>query len=169
MEWARLPSIPRRSAIRRRLGTALLVLVPCVGAQRAVAQMPEGHARTTIGGGGGLNLATYAGTDATGLKTRTAFYAGAAATVPLGPTLFFQPQALFSMQGMSIPSSDGSYVWRFNYVQVPMFLGLRVPVQGSGIRPHVMAGPYLAIKVGCTEARPSGTTDECGHGNFFGR
>jgi hypothetical protein len=133
----------------RRTGTALLVLATCLGVQGAVAQVKAGQSRTSFGIVGGLNLAKFTGTDATGLDTRSAFFAGAAVRVPLGTSLFFEPQALYSMQGAKMSVSGATATFALDYVQVPLLLGARIPMQGSGIRPYFMAGPYLGFKMGC--------------------
>jgi hypothetical protein len=136
--------------MRIRTGTVLLVLATCVGAQSAVAQTKPGQrGPTSFGIVGGLNLAKLTGDGATGVDTRTAFYAGAAVTVPLGTNLFFQPQALYSLQGFKGTDSGVTGTFALDYVQIPVFLGLRVPMQGNGMRPYVMAGPYVGLKVGC--------------------
>jgi len=136
--------------MRSRTGTALLVLATCLGVQSAVAQSKAGQGgRTSFGLVGGVNVATFNGSDATGSKTRTGFYGGLAAIVPLGTSLFFQPQALFSMKGATASDSGVTGEFMLNYLEVPLFLGLRIPMQGSGIRPYVMAGPYVGLKIGC--------------------
>ena len=141
--------------MRRRTGTALLVLATCLGVQSAAAQVNAGQSRMSFGIVGGLNLATWsegnlpAGETATPLENRTGFHGGLAASIPLGTSLFFQPQALFSMKGTRMSESVYTVELKLDYLEVPLFLGLRIPMQGSGIRPSVMAGPYIGIKMGC--------------------
>ena len=129
-----------------------LLLASSIGAQVAVAQAKPGQPgpnRASFGIVGGLNFATFTGTDIADAKTRTGFHAGAAVILPLGTSLFFQPQALYSMKGATASNGAITMEFKFNYLEVPLFLGLRVPLQGSEIRPYVMAGPYLGFKMGC--------------------
>ena len=131
--------------MRSRTGTALLVLATCLGVQSAVAQVKEGQSRMSFGIVGGLNLATWsegnlpAGETATPFENRTGFHGGLAASIPLGTSLFFQPQALFSMKGTRMSESGFTVELKLDYLEVPLFLGLRVPLQGSEIRPYVIA------------------------------
>jgi len=129
-----------------------LLLASCLGVQSAVAQRKAGQPgpnRASFGIVGGLNLATFTGSDATGSETRTGFHGGLAANISLGSSLFFQPQALYSMKGATASESGATGEFKLNYLEVPLFLGLRIPMQSSGIRPYVMAGPYLGLKMGC--------------------
>jgi hypothetical protein len=157
--------------MNRRTGTALLVLATCLGVQSAVAQVKEGRSRASFGLVGGLNLATWsqgnlpAGETAEPLENRTGFHGGLAASIPLGTSLFIQPQALFSMKGTRMSESVFESVvtveMKLDYLEVPLFLGLRIPMRGSGIRPYIMAGPYIGIKMGCKlRASADGTSEE---------
>jgi hypothetical protein len=148
--------------MRRRTGTALLVLATCVGLQSALAQVKAGQTRTSFGIVGGLNDATLTGDDnelGSGIapSSRTGFYGGVAANVPLGTSLFFQPQALFSMQGAKYEELGENVTIKLDYLHVPLFLGLRIPMQGAGINPYVMAGPYVGVKTGCKYSSTAGT------------
>jgi hypothetical protein len=143
----------RRSIVSIRTTAACVALASCLAAQTALAQYKPGQREpTSFGLVGGLNLANVSGSDADlfgSSKNRTGFYAGAAATIPLGTSLFFQPQALFSMKGAKYSETGTSVEIRLNYVEVPAFLGFRIPMQGSQVRPYVMAGPYVGFKMSC--------------------
>jgi len=138
-----------------RSTVALLAIAALCGAQLAVAQSKPGPGRMSFGIVGGLNLAKFTGSDVTGVSTRTSFYAGVAATRPLGTSLFFQPQVLYSAQGAE-ESDGGTLTLALDYLQVPLFLGLHIPMQGSAIRPYVMAGPYVGFKLSCKLKASSG-------------
>jgi len=139
-----------------RSASALVIVAALCCAHLAVAQSKPGQGRTTFGIVGGLNLAKFTGSDVTGVSTRTSFYAGVAATTPLGTSLFFQPQVLYSAQGAEESSAGATLTLALDYLQVPLFLGLHIPMQGSAIRPYVMAGPYVGFKLSCKLKASSG-------------
>lgn len=145
-----------------RSAAACAVLASCLGAQLALAQMKPGQREPTMFGiVGGLNLANVTGADkdmGIGLSpsNRVGAFAGAAAIMSLGPNLFFQPQAVYSMQGAKYESGGENVTIKLDYLQVPLFLGMRIPMQSS-IRPYVMAGPFIAFKMSCKYSGTAGT------------
>ena len=115
-----------------------------------------------IGAVGGANLFTFGGSDATGVTTRTAFYAGTALTIPLGRTFFVQPELLYSGEGAKTTVEDSTFgtiqgTFKLAYLSVPVLFGLDLGGGGSGLR--IYAGPVLNLDISCDlEAAAQGTT-----------
>jgi opacity protein-like surface antigen len=124
----------------------------------------------SIGVKGGLNLATFGGSDASqgfqsdelqGMSfeldpsTRTAFVAGAFISVQLDDYFALQPELLFVSRGVRY-NGDGSvlgfpYTYDIklgiNYLEIPVLAKLTIPTGTSAI-PFVYAGPSLGLKMG---------------------
>ena len=133
-----------------RTTAACVALASCLAAQTALAQYKPGEREpTTFGIVGGLNMASMSGSDATGMKTRTTFHAGLGANMTLGGNIFFQPQALYFMKGPKYEESGFSASLRMGYLEVPLLLGMRIPMQGSNVRPYIVAGPSIGFKMSC--------------------
>lgn len=115
-----------------------------------------------IGAVAGANLFTFGGSDASGVTTRTAFYAGTALTIPLGRTFFLQPEVLYSAEGAKTTVVDSTFgtingTFKLAYVSVPVLIGLDLAGGGSGLRVYV--GPVLNLNIVCDlEATNQGST-----------
>jgi hypothetical protein len=119
---------------------------------------------------GGVNVFTFGGADASGVKSRTSFFAGASLTVPLGQMLFVEPQAVYSGKGATADIDvNGTIVngaLKLAYLEVPVLLGVNLSRgEASGVR--IFAGPAVGFKVSCTiSATVSGvsSSQDCGSG-----
>jgi hypothetical protein len=90
---------------------------------------------------GGVNMATYAGTDAniTGVTKTSKMGLGAGAFVCLDLiAIKIQPEVLFSQKGAKYEVSGASYTQSLSYVEVPVLLKFSF---GKIIVPSVYAGP----------------------------
>jgi len=141
---------------------ACAVLLGCLGSIAGGAQ--EGPARRSlrIGPVASAVFSSFTGSDATDVSSRTVFSAGAAATVGLGPSLFFQPQVLYSLKGANASTGGDPAVYKLGYVELPLLVGYRVPMRGTGVRPFVVAGPTVAFMLRCHGHLVGDSTDhEC--------
>jgi hypothetical protein len=152
----------RRSIVSIRTTAACVALASCLAAQTALAQYKPGQREpTTFGIVGGLNFASMSGSDATGTSARTTFHAGLGANMTLGGNIFFQPQVLYFMKGPKMEFSGVTATLKMGYVEVPLLLGMRIPMANSNIRPFIVAGPSIGIKMSCKiKASGGGTTAE---------
>lgn len=112
----------------------------------------------------GANIFTFGGSDASGVTSRTAFYAGAALTIPLGANAFVEPQLLYSAEGAKMTVFDSTLAtnvtgtFKLAYLRVPVLFGLNFGSAG-GVRPRIYAGPAIGIKASCNlEASAMGTS-----------
>lgn len=138
----------------RRL-TMLGVAVLVIGLVSPVAAQGP---KLTIGPVAGLNFATWGGSDASGISSRTSFMGGGFLTVQLGGLFWFRPEVLFSQKGWKESDQGATVTFKTDYVEVPLLLGLTVPVQGSGIRPMIYAGPSVSFNMNCKLTGEQGGT-----------
>jgi len=66
----------------------------------------------------GVNLANFSGDDVENNAMKIGAYAGAYANLGLTEKIFFQPELLFSMQGVDADEGDGST--KLNYINIPL-------------------------------------------------
>jgi len=103
----------------------------------------------TFGAVVGVNFATFTGSDATGAKTLSGVVFGAQATFSLNPSVFIQPQLLYSMKGAQESSADTTVKVKLNYIELPVLLGVHLASAQSHTRPYIMAGPTVAVLSSC--------------------
>jgi opacity protein-like surface antigen len=74
----------------------------------------------------GLNLSNFKGDDVENTETKTGFNIGAFLEIGLSDTFTFQPELLFSTQGVKAEDSEGSdsfeQIIKVNYLNVPLML-----------------------------------------------
>jgi len=97
-----------------------------------------------LGVKGGVNLATVAGDDFDSPDSRTSFYAGLLAEVPLTDQVSLQPEVFYSGQGFDINDNpDGvDAEYQIDYIQVPVLLKIYL-IDGLNIH----AGPQFGFKI----------------------
>lgn len=104
---------------------------------------------------GGVNIFTFGGSDASGAKSRTSFFAGASLTVPLSSSFYVQPEALYSDEGASadlvVDTVTVHGAIKLAYLEVPVLLGVNLtPSARTGLR--IFAGPAVGLKLSCSVA-----------------
>jgi hypothetical protein len=108
---------------------------------------------------GGLSLAKFGGEDNDlgdfEPDTRTGFAAGAFLSFPIGDRVSLQPEALFVQKGATYALEDLDATLKVDYVEVPLFLKARLG--GDGVRPYLLAGPYVGFRV---KAEGEGEVDD---------
>ncbi len=109
----------------------------------------------TVGPVVGLNYFTFTGSDATDAKYKAGLAAGLALSHPLSPSLFFQPELLYSMKGASYSSGTSTARFKLDYFEVPLLFGLNIQTTGQ-TRPFVMVGPTVGLMVSCNLEETSG-------------
>ena len=101
-----------------------------------------------LGVKGGLSLAEFSGGDnafdaAEG--SRKGLVAGAFLAVPLGGAVSLQGEALFAQKGSAYHFDDLDTTVKLDYVEVPVLLKARFGA--AGLRPYVLAGPYVGFRL----------------------
>ena len=129
---------------------ASVLLASSLAVHAGVAQKVKSSATApTFGLIAGANFATFNGSDASGVKTLTGLAVGAQATFSFNPTVFLQPQLLYSMKGAQESFADTTLKVKLNYVELPVMLGVHLASAQSHARPYIMAGPTVAYLASC--------------------
>jgi len=137
-----------RVVLRLLLLWTTVVLVP---AQSARAQ-------GQIGAVVGATFSTLRGVD--GLDRRTGLIGGLSLVFPSAGPFAWQTGALFVSKGAEGQGEvSGPNGLELTYLEVPLMLRLGFG-SGSGMRPHVYAGPYFGFQIDCTVERFSGECDD---------
>jgi hypothetical protein len=105
-------------------------------------------ARITLGPFVGLNYTTLSGDDATDAKSRVDFALGGQLDFSLASSGFFRTGLVYSRRGAKTTESGTELKLKVSYLEVPVLFGYRFPT-GGGVRPYLMGGGQLGIKVGC--------------------
>lgn len=117
------------------LGALALVSVPSIA--RAQAQ---------VSAIAGATFSTLRGID--GLDSRTGLVGGLSIVLPSSGFLAFQPELLFTSKGAKGENS-GPDGLKINYVELPLLFRLQLDT-GTGMTPHLYAGPYFGFQLSCT-------------------
>ena len=121
------------------------------------AAMAQGS-KLAVGPMIGLDFATWGGSDAGGVGSRTGYVAGGFLSVPLGQLFWIRPEAYFAQKGWEQVEQGVTVTFKTDYIEVPVLVGLTIPVQGSGIRPVIYAGPSISFSLGCKVSGEQGGT-----------
>jgi len=107
----------------------------------------------SFGLNGGLNIPKVTGADVSvyldNLKSNNGIVAGAYVSIGLLPNISIQPEMLYSQKGFKTSydfyGERHEQTLRINYMEIPVLAKLSF---GAIIKPYVLAGPYLATKIG---------------------
>ncbi|MFI8379939.1 porin family protein [Leeuwenhoekiella sp. NPDC079379] len=99
---------------------------------------------------GGVNFANIAGDDSNDPDSRTAFYAGLVAELPISEKFSIQPEVIYSAQGATIATIDQDNIfdvddnteYQLDYIQVPLMAKIYL-VDGLSLQ----AGPSFNFLV----------------------
>ena len=103
----------------------------------------------------GLNLASFGGSDATGLGNHTGFAVGGQIQRAITPDFFVRLGALYSMRG----AEEAGVAIKLNYIEFPLVLGYQFPIQGSQVHPYVSAGGQFGFKGSCSVSGGGASAD----------
>lgn len=93
---------------------------------------------------GGLNFSNFSGSDTDGLKGLTSFHIGVLKEFIITKKVSFQPEILFSTQGVKVEKMDDDY--KLNYFTLPLMVKFYINDVFS-----VHAGPQLSLLAGETK------------------
>lgn len=136
------------------LSVAGLALVSVAGAQGPARSMHFGVLA-------GAAFAKVGGPDVANedVKTRVGIAGGGFATLGMSRTFVIEPEVLYAQKGAESTEGGVTSKARLSYVEVPLLLKARFPGAGGGtVVPHVYAGPYFGLRVGCSVSASNGTT-----------
>ncbi|HVZ77166.1 MAG TPA: porin family protein [Gemmatimonadaceae bacterium] len=121
----------------------------------AVAQL---NWHPAVGVLAGWNSSTVQGTGISSIKARSGFMAGAMLDAYPRARFSVQAEVQYTQKGAKGIRSDTAAIVptplnadvRVDYVEVPVLLRLNGNKLGGLVTPHLLAGPYLAFKAGCS-------------------
>ncbi len=100
------------------------------------------------------------GSQLRGLSARNTFVGGVGVSASVSRVFALEMDGFYAPKGAW--ASDGTL--KISYVEVPVLAKVMLPLQGWRVRPALFAGPYLALKTGCTIAgypTPSSPSSDC--------
>ena len=114
------------------------------------------HGQAQISALAGATFSTLRGID--GLDSRTGWLGGLSIVLPSSGFLAFQPELLLVSKGAKGEDS-GTDGLKLDYLEVPLLFRLQLDV-GTGVTPHVYAGPYLGYQISSKVEGISGDCDD---------
>jgi hypothetical protein len=97
----------------------------------------------------GLNIANLSGDDIESPESKTGFAGGAFFMYQFSPMFAIQPEAYYSMKGatdkMDFEGTTVDLTYTLDYIEIPVLFKFLIPIQGSGVKPSIFAGPFLGI------------------------
>lgn len=97
-----------------------------------------------FGAKAGLNFATIVGDDIENADMKTGVYFGGFLNTPLSDRLSFQPELLYSTQGVKTDFENIDIKYKFSYINIPLLLKMNLDAKKSI---NVYAGPQLGFLV----------------------
>lgn len=129
--------------------SALLVGFPAY----AGAQMGLPH--PSFGFVGALNVASFGGSDASGVDSKVSFSLGGFARIPMSPLWSFQPELEYAGKGAKASDNSGSGSVDLSYIEVPLLFRVAPPSTPAG-QFYAEVGPAAAFKIDCSISGSSG-------------
>lgn len=106
---------------------------------------------------GGLNMATVEGDDVDEIDSRRGIFFGVGTGLALSPSISVSPFVAYVQRGFE--SEDGVVEANITYIDVPVFLGVSVPL-GETFSLSLSAGPRISFNLGC-ELEGEGISIDC--------
>jgi hypothetical protein len=116
-----------------------------LGALALLSVPSTSHAQAQVSAIAGATFSTLRGID--GLDNRTGLIGGLSIVLPSSGLIAFQPELLLVSKGAKGENS-GPDGLKLNYLEVPLLFRLQLDV-GTGVTPHLYAGPYLGYQISC--------------------
>ena len=119
-----------------------LLFLVCLFSTMSFAQMQAGLKA-------GVNISNLSGDDAGSPDSKTGFAFGGFFMYQFSPMFAIQPEAYYSMKGatdkMDFQGTTVDLTYTLDYIEIPVLFKFLIPIQGSGVRPAIFAGPFLGI------------------------
>jgi hypothetical protein len=120
--------------------------------------LPAQSAGPGIGVVGGVNLAQLSGGGVLGAENRVDLMLGLSLDMPRSASFSFQPELIYTRKGQSISlafsDAEGDFDLDLDlilsYIELPLLARFSFPQGNARVVPHLLVGPAVALKVGCT-------------------
>ena len=119
-----------------------LLFLVCLFSTMSFAQMQAGLKA-------GVNISNLSGDDAGSPDSKTGFAFGGFFVYQFSPMFAIQPEAYYTMKGatdkMDFEGTTVDLTYTLDYIEIPVLFKFLIPIQGSGVKPAIFAGPFLGI------------------------
>ena len=119
-----------------------LLFLVCLFSTMSFAQMQAGLKA-------GVNISNLSGDDAGSPDSKTGFAFGGFFMYQFSPMFAIQPEAYYTMKGatekMDFQGTTVDLTYTLDYIEIPVLFKFLIPIQGSGVKPAIFAGPFLGI------------------------
>jgi len=119
-----------------------LLFLVCLFSTMSFAQMQAGLKA-------GVNISNLSGDDAGSPDSKTGFAFGGFFMYQFSPMFAIQPEAYYTMKGatdkMDFEGTTVDLTYTLDYIEIPVLFKFLIPIQGSGVKPAIFAGPFLGI------------------------
>jgi hypothetical protein len=133
------------------MAAVALLLVATIGQVDAQAKA------VSFGVEAGAGISTITGSDSDGAKSRTSPFFGITAVVqPVGGTFGFQSGLQLVGKGASTDEEGISGSVRLRYLEVPLLLRIAPTLAGSKLKPALLVGGALGLRVSCSVSAEGG-------------
>ena len=125
------------------------VLLPIVLFLFIGSTLVSAQSNIKVGPTVGLNFSTIGGKDAQGnLSSKTGLLIGGFMDYQFSDMFALSPAIVYSMKGATEADQGVNYTFTLNYIEVPVFLKLYIPLAGnSTVKPELFAGPSFGFNV----------------------
>ncbi|HMQ80230.1 MAG TPA: porin family protein [Ignavibacteria bacterium] len=109
----------------------------------------------SIGLEGGLNLANVSITPSQTSNSRTGLIIGGVLDIGISRNIGVSTGLRFTMKGFQITNGGATFTDKLNYLEVPALLKVKFPL--TEVKPYLVGGPVLGIRVSASEEQSNGT------------
>lgn len=109
----------------------------------------------SLGLEGGLNLANVSITPSQTSNSRTGLIIGGVLDIGISRNIGVTTGLRFTMKGFQITNGGATFTDKLNYLEVPALLKVKFPL--TEVKPYLVGGPILGIRVSASEEQSNGT------------
>lgn len=109
----------------------------------------------SLGLEGGLNLANVSITPSQTSNSRTGLIIGGVLDIGISRNIGVTTGLRYSMKGFQVTNGGVTFTDKLNYLEVPALLKVKFPL--TEIKPYLVGGPVLGIRVSASEEQSNGT------------
>lgn len=108
----------------------------------------------SLGLEGGLNLANVSISPSQTSNSRTGLIVGGVLDIGISRTIGVTTGLRYTMKGFQVTNQGVTFTDKLNYIEVPALLKVKFPL--TEVKPYLVGGPVLGIRVSATEEQSNG-------------
>ena len=109
----------------------------------------------SLGLEGGLNLANVSITPSQTSNSRTGLIIGGVLDIGISRNIGVTTGLRYTMKGFQVTNGGVTFTDKLNYLEVPALLKVKFPL--TEVKPYLVGGPVLGIRVSASEEQSNGT------------